>query len=404
MGKSFGLSPVSQQYNLDWNAGYEQNTELAGINPATIEPGKLQQFAAKFGGFTKGLNSKMGGMGAMAGDLVSGLGSAIGNKYGEDFNDQQRATQSVIRQGLAMIPGYGQIIAAATGALDAIGTATGMNLSNIEQNSANRAGIGGAGKFNNIMNSIPGASMLLGGLWAGDRTTSYNISEEAEEMGSGYSGTVGDLRAAGDLADKRLLFGKKKTNAFIDTAKKNDDILSQLNETNTMRKQSNYYQDLAHQNINRYAGQNYLGTRVGKNGLKLMSIKEVQAILAKKQELQKLQNGGVIGIDSNILPEGALHARKNNLSEINPDLEDATKKGIPVMSAEDGGEIGEQVAEIENNEIIFRLDVTKRLEELRKDGSEEAMLEAGKLIAEELIENTQDNTGQITEEVPNGKE
>ena len=170
-----------------------------------------------------------------------------------------------------------------------------------------------------------------------------------------------------------------------------------------MRKQSNYYQDLAHQNINRYAGQNYLGTRVGRTGLKLMSIDEVRSIIAKRQETQKFQNGGVVGIDSNILPEGALHARKNNLAELNPDLEDATKKGIPVMAAE-GGEVGEQVAEIENSEIIFRLEVTKRLEELRKDGSEEAMIEAGKLIAEELIENTQDNTGQITEEVPNGKE
>lgn len=372
------------------------------IQSEVMDQSKLQQFAAKFGGFAKGLYGKMGGIGAMAGDLVSGLGSAIGNKYGEDFNEQQRATQSALRQGLAMIPGYGQIIAAATGALDAIGTATGMNLSNIEQNSANRAGIGGAGKFNNIMNSIPGASMLLGGLWAGDRTTSYNISEEAEEMGSGYSGTVGDLRAAGDLANKRLLFGKGKTNTFIDTAKKNDDILSQINETNTVRKQSNYYQDLAHQNANRYAGQTYLGTRVGKSGMKLMSVEEVREILNKKQETQKFQNGGIVGIDSNILPEGALHARKNNLSEINPDLEDATKKGIPVMSAEDGGEIGEQVAEIENNEIIFRLEVTKRLEELRDDGSEEAMIEAGKLATNELMENTQDNTGQITEEVSNG--
>ena len=72
------------------------------------------------------------------------------------------------------------------------------------------------------------------------------------------------------------------------------------------------------------------------------------------------------------------------------------------MAAE-GGEVGEQVAEIEHSEIIFRLDVTKRLEELRKDGSEEAMIEAGKLIAEELIENTQDNVGMITEEVENGK-
>ena len=178
-------------------------------------------------------------------------------------------------------------------------------------------------------------------------------------------------------------------------------LISQINETNTMRKQSNYYQDLAHQNINRYAGQNYLDTRVGRNGLKLMSIEEVRAIMAKRQDTQKLQNGGVIGIDSNILPEGALHAHKNNLAELNPDLEEATKKGIPVMAAE-GGEVGEQVAEIENNEIIFRLEVTKKLEELRKDGSEEAMIEAGKLVTEELIENTQDNTGQITEEVQNG--
>ena len=116
---------------------------------------------SKFGGTVKGAGlGKMGGMGAMAGDMLAGLGSAIGNKYGEDFSEQQKATQSAIRKGLAMIPGYGQLIAAATGAVDAIGAATGLNLSNIDQNSANRAGIGGAGKFNNVMNSIPGNSMI----------------------------------------------------------------------------------------------------------------------------------------------------------------------------------------------------------------------------------------------------
>ena len=31
------------------------------------------------------------------------------------------------------------------------------------------------------------------------------------------------------------------------------------------------------------------------------------------------------------------------------------------------------------------------------------MIEAGKLVTEELIENTQDNVGMITEEVENGK-
>ena len=370
------------------------------VCPVCQKKQKVQ--SAKCGGAVKSANG-LGNWGTIAGDALSGIGSMIGNKYGEDFTDQQKATQSAIRKGLAMIPGYGQLIAAATGALDAIGTTTGMNLSNLDQNSANRAGVGGSAKFNNVMNSIPGASMLLGGLWAGDRTNSFNMSDESEAMSSGYAGTVGDMRAAEDLGNKRMLFQKRKANSFIDTAKNNDQILAEIGETNTMRKQSNYYQDLAHQNINRYAGQNYLGTRVGRTGLKLMSIDEVRAIIAKRQETQKFQNGGVVGIDSNILPEGALHARKNNLAELNSDLEDATKKGIPVMAAE-GGEVGEQVAEIENSEIIFRLDVTRQLEELRKDGSEEAMIEAGKLVADELIENTQDNTGQITEEeVENGK-
>ena len=59
-----------------------------------------------------------------------------------------------------MIPGYGQIIAAATGAVDALGTMTGTNLSNIDKNSAARAGISGSAKFNNFMNMLPGNSML----------------------------------------------------------------------------------------------------------------------------------------------------------------------------------------------------------------------------------------------------
>ena len=232
------------------------------------------------------------------------------------------------------------------------------------------------------------------------------MSDKAEEMQAGYAGTISDLRAAEDVGSKLFLFGKNKANSFIDSQRENNKILTQINETNTMRKQSDYYQDLNRQNINRYAGQNYMGVTVGRKGTKLMSIAEARAVImarqAIKEETQKFQNGGVVGIDSNILPEGALHARKNNLAELNPELEDATKKGIPVMAAE-GGEVGEQVAEIEHSEIIFRLEVTKRLEELMKDGSDEAAIEAGKLVAEELIENTQDNVGMITEEVQNGE-
>ena len=38
------------------------------------------------------------------------------------------------------------------------------------------------------------------------RTSNYKMSDDAEEMQAGYSGTVGDLRAAGDIAGKNLLF------------------------------------------------------------------------------------------------------------------------------------------------------------------------------------------------------
>lgn len=373
---------------------------FSNSNVQTAMDWTKSQVGNKFGGFVNKFGSF--GVGAQIGDALSGLGSAISNRYGEDFSDEQKAMQSSIRKIGAAFGPIGQIISAATGAVDAIGTATGLNLSNIDKNSASRAGIGGAAGFNNMMNMLPGNSMLWG--WMGSRTNAYKMSDDAEEMQAGYSGTVGDLRAAGDVANKRLLFGQRKANDFIDEARRNDKLLAQINETNTMRKQSDYYQDLQHQNINRYAGQNYLGVRVGKQGTKLMSVEQVRAIIQSnhQKETEKFQNGGVIGVDTNILPEGALHARKNGLANLNPELEDATKKGIPVMAVE-GEQIQTQVAEIEHSEIIFRLEVTQKLEELRKDGSEEAMIEAGKLITEELIENTQDNVGMITEEVENGK-
>jgi hypothetical protein len=70
--------------------------------------------------------------------------------------------------------------------------------------------------------------------------------------------------------------------------------------------------------------------------------------------------------------------------------EHITKKGIPVVDIN-----GTQQAEIECNEIIFRKEVTNKLEELAKDGSDEAAIEAGKLLAQEIIENTDDRTGLI---------
>lgn len=110
--------------------------------------------------------------------------------------------------------------------------------------------------------------------------------------------------------------------------------------------------------------------------------------------IPEFMNGGSI----NVIPDGALHARKHNMN-----LDGITEKGIPVVSEKDDGKI-EQQAEIEKEEVIFRLEVTQKLEELEKKYySEEASqkekdeyaLEAGKLITEELLHNTKDNAGLL---------
>ena len=100
----------------------------------------------------------------------------------------------------------------------------------------------------------------------------------------------------------------------------------------------------------------------------------------KEKEKEKFLNGGKM----NVIPEGALHAHKHNLS----DVKDITKKGIPVISDEDGGVL--QHAEIEREEIIFTKEVTEKLEELKKLGTDEAAIQAGILLANEIIENTDD--------------
>lgn len=78
--------------------------------------------------------------------------------------------------------------------------------------------------------------------------------------------------------------------------------------------------------------------------------------------------------------------------------EGLTQKGIPVIDND-----GEQQAEIELDEIIFTLEVTKKLEELYKEGTDEAAIEAGKLLVKEILFNTDDRTGLIAKCQEGGK-
>lgn len=132
-----------------------------------------------------------------------------------------------------------------------------------------------------------------------------------------------------------------------------------------------------------------------KNGGSIIElITETTIDLVNPLDVPEFQNGGSI----NVIPDGALHARKHNM-----DLDGVTEKGIPVISEKENGKI-EQQAEIEKEEVIFRLEVTQKLEELEKKyynqessqkEKDEYALEAGKLITEELLHNTKDNAGLL---------
>lgn len=105
---------------------------------------------------------------------------------------------------------------------------------------------------------------------------------------------------------------------------------------------------------------------------------------------KKFAEGGKV----NVIPSGALHAHKHHLEDVDEKFEEVTTKGIPVITEEKGGDI-RQHAEVEREEIIFNLEVTKQLEKLMQDGSDEAAIEAGKLLVHEILENTVDNTGLL---------
>ena len=339
--------------------------------------------------------SKYIGVAQSAGSVIDAFTQAK-----TDPSDSQAQLQNQVRGGIsdAAIQS-GNPIAMAIGVgsklVDAIGAQTGLNLDNIDKEAGKDAGISGAARgFNNLMNYIPGNSMIWGAFVSKTQNADV-ISDEVKDIQGAYGDSYGDLESAQKLSGKRFLFGRRKANKFINEANETNQKMQDIATTNTLRKQSDYGNDIMQQNLNRYAGTNYMYNAVGKQGMKLMSIEQARLILmmrknVEQKELQIFANGGAI----NIIPEGARHSRLNHLDEVHDDFEDVTKKGIPVVTPTEDGDL-EQVAEVECGEIIFSKSVTEKLEELMKDGSDEAAIEAGKLLVKEIIKNTDDKTEEL---------
>lgn len=379
------------------NGGVGLQSSKSGLagnwQPSNNKPSagtKLKLGAQKLNG---ALGSKAGGiaMGAVGSalDIAKGF---VPTQESKGKNPTGFETQQAIGDALTKVPiPIVQAAGLAYKGISMLAEATGGNTNTITKEQAEDIGISkGARLANNILGTLhPGAGWLVKEVEEGQK------SHLIDEMSNAYADTVADIDQAGVLGGGKYLFGSKKVSDAVAQANRRNELLTEMNMTNTMRKQSDYGRDLAQQNMNRYAGTNYMDMRMGRKGMKIQSLEEIRELLknrvVEELDIQKFAEGG------SLMPAGKLHKELSHINELGEQYEDLTRKGIPVVTLDEGGEI-QQVAEVERDEWIWNLEFTQQIEALWKDGSEEAMIEAGKLLTEELLRNTDDISGIIHKE------
>lgn len=212
-------------------------------------------------------------------------------------------------------------------------------------------------------------------------------------MANSYGGSVQDIDSAMNLSGKRA-FGTRKLNSFIDEQNRVNNLITNIAMQSDLAKNNNAAELYQQQNFNKYSG--YAPQLLlAKKGSKIPELEEARNIISgfNKVQVETFKEGGKLEV--NIIPEGALHKNKHHLEEVNPDLEGTiTKKGIPVIT-----ESGEQVAEIEKNEIIFQKSSTEQIEDFytkyKESKDDLVAVECGKFLVEEILKRTEDKTGLL---------
>lgn len=368
---------------------------------------------------------------------VGAIGSAAFNTVGQAVAGKQMATDSNLTKGVDagydavagvvenMGP-YGKIVGTAMKTAKVAGDLIQEMGGGTDQQTATDKWMDSAFFSWNI-------GMLNG--FAGKNTDSFGIDQDTiAQVGSSYGGTVTDLNDAASKAGKKYgLFSskaRKKANEAIATAKDQQNLMGNI-AGNAMD------QRLAVQSMGEQAGlaysmmidggYNQKYTYAAKDG-GILEWNPVETLEWEPQvelnwDLSILKEGGSIDLveelewipefksggkteefdvpeieettQKNVIPEGALHKNKHHMEH----ADGLTKKGIPVIDEE-----GDQQAEIEHSEIIFTLEVTRKLEEYYEifysDESsnkekEQAAIDAGKLLVYQILENTEDRTRLI---------
>ncbi len=324
-------------------------------------------------------------VGLQAAGAAAGVLNSLGSGH---LTDQQNMTRQGIYSIASMMGPIGMAASAGMQAFDGIFGMAGLGLDTVDEAAADRFGIDQTDV--KVLNSIPVIGSIAG-LFGGTTDQAY-LSKETQDLASSYGGSLTDINAAMKLSGKRMLSGRKKANAAIAEANRQNRIITEIG------REANKYKNNAFGDIQAIANQNiYSGytprLALAKKGTKLPKLEEARNIL------RKFKDGGVIS--KNVIPDGALHKNKHHLEDVNPDLDgEITSKGIPVIAYDDKGEI-QQCAEIEKNELTLTLDTTKKLEEYfdnyNTSKDDDIAIECGKFLAEQILKNTIDNTGLLKE-------
>lgn len=385
---------MSLKFNRDSSKAIQaiQDIKRFGGNSSTVTPNS--------GIFSK---AKIGNTMNVAGGIADVVGSLIPQKEQSALTTGLNQGYDAAANAVSAIPGVGTIIGGAmkVGGMLSDGL-TALGVGTDQMTTADKI------LDSKFLKLTPLGLVNAIGAKKADTITKDN--EAFEQVGSSYGGTQSTVDDALTKSGKKygLLSGgaRNRANRQIHNAQMQQSKMSNIADEAQMAftASNNPLLGLGTQ-LQLNGGYQQNTVKAGKSGLKMdrdFAKRVVKLSKGKKSKVQKIQeevraeevagfkNGGSV----NVIPDGALHAHKHHLENVDEKFEEVTTKGIPVITEEKGGDI-KQHAEVEREEIIFNLEVTKQLEKLMQDGSDEAAIEAGKLLVYEILENTVDNTGLL---------
>lgn len=226
----------------------------------------------------------------------------------------------------------------------------------------------------------------------GKRVDSF--TDLSKEFSSDFSGSAINVSNTHDKYSNKKAglfdFGfAKKGNAAVDKAVGQQMAILDTQDENKKRLNNNISQDIQNVVLNKYQGNNH-NIMLSKQGLKFPELDAVREML-ESSKVKTFKSGGKIEKE-NIIPTGALHKNLHNIDDIGIDI---TKKGIPVVTMDEGGEFKEQIAEVEAAEWTLSLDVTKQIEEYwnnyKESGDDNIAIECGKYLVDQIFNNTRDD-------------